>query len=180
MLSITVPLSEVFDESTGKFVVAESITLELEHSLASLSKWESEHEKPFLSKEPKTSEETLDYIRCMILTPVFPPEVLKYLTKDNIEKIDTHINRKMTATTFSKIEPSRISREVITAEVIYYWMSTLNIPSECQYWHLNRLLTYIQVVNRKNAPPKKTSKRALLNRNSELNAQRLASMGTNG
>jgi len=180
MLKLTIPLSEGFDEATGKFVTTKSVDLELEHSLVALSKWESEYEKPFLSKTPKTSEETLAYIRMMVLTPDVSPEVFGRLTQANVAAIDTYINRKMTATTFSRIDQQRSSREIITAEVIYYWMSALNVDMECQYWHLNQLLTYIQVINRKNTPQKKMSKRQLLQRNNELNAQRRAAMGTSG
>jgi len=180
MLKITIPLSEGFNEATGEFVIIQSFDLELEHSLVALSKWESEFEKPFLSKDPKTSEETLAYVRIMVLTPDVSPEVFGRLSKENVAAIDAYINRKMTATTFSKIAETRPSRDIITAEVIYYWMSALNVDMECQYWHLNKLLTYIQVINRKNAPAKKTNRREMLRRNNDLNAQRREAMGTTG
>lgn len=180
MLTVKVPLSEeLFNEETNEFVDGETFTLQLEHSLVSLSKWESKFEKPFLDAKEKTFEETLWYIEAMALTPNVPPEVFLKFTQENLDDIKNYIDAKMTATWF-KAEPSKRQTEIITAEIIYYWMIALNIPFECQHWHLNRLMTLVQVINQKNAPKKKRSTRDIAMQQRSLNEQRLAQFGTKG
>lgn len=180
MLTITVSGVESYDEKLEQFVSIGDITLELEHSLVSLSKWESEFEKPFLGKGDKTSEETLAYIRCMVLGKDPPGDFLQRLSKENLETINAYIDRKMTATWFSDQPGAPRSREVITSELVYYWMTVFDIPFECETWHLNRLFTLIRICNVKQAKPKKMSRAEVATRNRELNAQRKAQLGTRG
>ena len=180
MLTITIPERELWDEEREELVSVKEQTLQLEHSLVSLSKWESKWKKPFLTKEDKTPEETIDYIRCMTLTPNVKPEVYKCLTHDNITKINNYISDPMTATTINMHGLSKGGKEIVTSELVYYWMVALNIPFECQKWHLNRLITLIQVCNVKNTPPKKMSKRDIMSRNAALNAARRKKYNSKG
>ena len=180
MLTITIPERELWDEERAELISVKEQTLQLEHSLVSLSKWESKWKKPFLTKEDKTPEETIDYIRCMTLTPNVKPEVYHCLTHDNIVKINNYISDPMTATTINMHGLSKGGKEIVTSELVYYWMVALNIPFECQKWHLNRLITLIQVCNVKNTPPKKMSKRDIMSRNAALNAARRKKYNSKG
>lgn len=180
MLTIEVPIVEGFDNATQKFVIVETFKLELEHSLVSLSKWEMFFEKPFLSDVPKTPEETLYYIQCMVLNEEVPAEVWTKLTNENLEAINNYINAKQTATTINEGPGKPGQREVVTNEVMYYWMCALQIDWQAQYWHLNRLITLVKVLNIKNSPPQKMSRRDAMARQRELNAQRRAQHGTTG
>lgn len=180
MLTIVVLGTEMFDETKQEFFTEGDITLELEHSLVSLSKWESKYEKPFLGKNEKTTQEVVDYIKFMTLTPNIAPEVYQNLSEDNIKDINQYIDAKMTATWFRDPPGAPASRDVITAELVYYWMITFQIPFECQYWHLNRLFTLIRICNIKQAKPTKMSRAEIAARNRELNAQRRAQLGTKG
>jgi hypothetical protein len=180
MLTIVVPGVEMFDESTGTFLTEGDVTLELEHSLVSLSKWESEYEKPFLGQHEKTTEEVVGYIKAMTLTPNIPPEVFPKLSTGNINDINRYIDAKMSATWFNEPPGALKSRDVITAELIYYWMITFQIPLECERWHLNRLFTLIRVCNIKQAKPKKMSRAEIAQRNREINAQRKDQLGSRG
>lgn len=176
MLAIDIPLEESYDELTSKFVLTKSFRVELEHSLVSASKWESFWEKSFLSTTEKTTEQTLSYVQMMILNEELPPRVLKKVFENHLSEINDYIGAKMTATTFSETSNASKSLETITTEIIYYWMISMNIPMECQHWHLNRLLTLIRVINTKNAPKKKMT--ASERRN--LNKQRQAKYNTRG
>ena len=170
MLRITIPSTEFWDEAKQEFVYTKAQTLQLEHSLVSLSKWESRWNKPFLTKQKKTLEETIDYVKCMTLTQNVKPEVYNYLTNSNINEVNRYIALPMTATQFFEEKKSPGSKEQITAELVYYWMVVLNIPFECQKWHLNRLLMLIRICNAENKPPKKRSKRDLYRHHAEVNA----------
>lgn len=180
MLRIVIPATELWDEKKQEFVYTKEQTLQLEHSLVSLSKWESKWCKPFLSKDKKTFEETLDYIKCMTITQNVDPKVYDYLTQGNIEDVNKYIEAPMTATTFVDDPTSKRNNDVITAEIIYHWMIALNIPFECQKWHLNRLLTLIKVCNIKNAPPKKRNKKEIMRRNAALNEARRKKLNSRG
>lgn len=173
-------MSEKWDNDKELFVVSESFDLELEHSLASLSKWEQFYEKPFLGSDDKTPEETLVYITMMVVTPKVPPEVFARLSADNIDDIHQYINAKMTATWFKEEKNQPASRKIITAEVIYHWMISHNVWLEAEHWHLNKLLTLIQVCNRENQPPKKQNRRDMIAERQRLNAERMAKYGTSG
>lgn len=180
MLRITIPATEQWDERKQEFVNTKECTLQLEHSLVSLSKWESKWNKAFLTDKAKTAEELLDYIKCMTLTQNVDPDVYNCLTNDNIRQINDYIEAPMTATHFSEDKNVKRSREVVTSELIYYWMIALNIPMKCEKWHLNRLLTLIKVCNIKNQPPKKRSKRDLTSHYAALNEARRKKFNSKG
>lgn len=180
MLQITIPATELWNEKTNEFVKTKEQILQLEHSLVSLSKWESKWCKPFMSKTEKTSEETIDYIRSMTITQNVDFDVYNCITNEIINEVSTYIEAPMTATTFSNDNKNVINREIITAEIIYYWMVALSIPFECQKWHLNRLLTLINVCNIKNQPKKKAGKGNIYARNRALNEARRKELNTAG
>jgi len=180
MLTITIPDQEWFNDVTQEFVDIKGRDITLEHSLVSLSKWESMYHKPFLTREEKTRSETLNYIKCMTITQNVPDTIFKAIDAQTINQVSAYIENPMTATTFTEDEKKKkVNRDIITAEIIYYWMIALQIPMECQKWHLNRLLTLINVCNIKNQP-KKMSKGEILRRNRALNAQRRQQLNTRG
>lgn len=182
MLTLDVVLSDEFDDEKQEFV--DSVyKLKLEHSLVSLSKWETEFEVPFLGEGDITPEQTLRYIELMALEDNVPPEVFAKLTDKHVTQVDTYIHSKQTATTFHEAVgggagPS--SREIITAEIMYYWLVTLSIPFECQYWHLNKLIALVRTCNLKNQPAKKMGRREQIDQRKRLNAERQAKLGTRG
>lgn len=183
MLALKIKVHEDFDNKTSTFINVQYFVLELEHSLASISKWESEFEKPFLAEGDKSSEEVVAYIRCMILNPDYPVDILNKVTKEQFEQINEYISAKRSATTF--FEPKTANQKptpktVITSELIYYWMTSYQIPWEAQYWHLQRLFTLIKVFNVKNDKPKPQDRKTLLEQRRALNEQRKKEMGTRG
>ena len=180
MLSITIPETEIFDEIMGEFVYTKRQTLQLEHSLISISKWESKWCKPFLAKQEKTTEEIIDYVKCMTINNNVPDMTYRCLTQENINAINDYIAAPMTATTFHNTEQGKRNSEQITSELIYYWMIALTIPHEYEKWHLNRLLTLIRICNIKNQPERKMSKRDIMSRNAALNAARRKQLNTKG
>lgn len=180
MLQITVPGGEFFDEETNEFVVVKEQTLQMEHSLVSLSKWEAKWNKAFLGKSEKSTEEMIDYFRCMTITKNVNPLVYLCLSQENIDQISQYIGAPMTATTIREIQHGSSSREIFTSELIYYWMIALNIPFECQKWHLNRLITLIRVCQIKTQPPKKMSRGEVMRQNASLNAARRRKLHSRG
>ena len=180
MLKLLVIGTEYFDEETETFESVGDFELELEHSLLSLSKWEAKFQKPFLNNNSKTSAEILFYVEAMILTPDYPDDVITRFDQKNLDKIHEYIESKESATTFGTMPERRGRGEIITAELIYYWMVAFNIPFECEHWHLNRLFALIRICNIKNAKPQKMPRHEIAARNRELNAKRRAELNTNG
>lgn len=184
MLRVRVPAQEFYDDGSGEFYYVHETVLQMEHSLISISKWESKWKKPFLSTptDEMTPEELIDYLKCMTITQNVDPNIYYAIPAEVVrDEIAVYINDPMTATTFSAQGRRRRRREVVTAEIIYYWMVSYNIPFECQKWHLNRLLTLINVLSIKNNPDKKKmSKSDIIARNRELNAERQAKLRTKG
>ncbi len=174
MLKITIPAFELYDPVKSEFVSCKTTELSLEHSLVSLSKWESKWHKSYLSNKQPTREELIDYIRCMTLTQNVDQDVYEGLTKANMDAAAEYIKDPMTATWFSPEEGRAPSRKILTAEVIYGWMVALNIPFECQKWHLNRLITLIRVCSENNKEPKKATKAQTMAQNHSLNKSRKA------
>lgn len=179
MLKIIVPAAELFD-GAGEFLYTKEQTLQLEHSLVSLSKWESKWRRPFLTQGPKTMEELIDYVRCMTLTQNVDPNIYRAISAGLLNEIAAYNSAPMTATTFPKNRKKGMNSEVVTAEVIYYWMFYYGISIECQKWHLNRLLTLIDVFVAKGQKPQKIPQSELLAQRRELNAARRKKWNTRG
>lgn len=182
MLKLSIDQEEFFDENLEEFLFVSGIDLDLEHSLVSLSKWESKFLKPFLGPGEKTLEETIGYVECMVLNKDFDSSCLSRLKKSHFEKINDYISSPYSATTFNQLtnERSRVNSEIITSELVYYWMVAFNIPFECENWHLNRLFSLIQICNIKNSKQKKMSRNEIAARNHALNEQRKAKLNTTG
>jgi len=179
MLQIIVPELEKYDEIKNEFIKSKEQVLQLEHSLVSLSKWESKWCKPFLNKDIKTNEETIDYIRCMTMTQNVPKQTYDNLTNGNMKDVTRYIDASMTATTFGN-DTKDTSREIITSEIIYFWMISYNIPFDCQKWHLNKLLTLIRVCDKKNTKEKPMSKSEIMSKNTRLNNERRKKLNSKG
>ena len=180
MLTIFVPSTELYDEKNNEFIQINEQTIVLEHSLVSIAKWESKWKKSYLSNNNKSYDEIIDYIKCMTITKNVNPLIYKSLNSEALKKIQDYINDPMTATYFSESKMKETGRQTITAEVIYYWMISLNIPFECQKWHFNRLMALIKVCDIKNNPNKKMSRREILSRNQALNEERKRKYNTRG
>lgn len=180
MLKIIIPEEELFDNETNTFHTIQGLELELEHSLLSLSKWESIYQKPFLSAKGLTNEEILDYVFCMMLTPNVTKDMIVHALNQIFAEVNEYINSPQSATTFGEMPQKRGPGEVITSELIYYWMTLFNINWEAQTWHLNRLFSLIRIANIKNSKPTKVSKAELARRNAEINERRKKELGTSG
>lgn len=180
MLRLTISGVEFYDEVSESFSTVDDVVLDLEHSLVSLSKWESEIQKPFLAPGEKTTEEIFIYIKKMILIPEFPADIVSRFDEEHFRQVNKYIESKESATTFGQMPQPPGHKEVITSELIYFWMVGFNIPFECENWHLNRLFSLIRICNIKQGKPKKMSQRELAARNRSLNAQRKRDLGTSG
>ena len=177
-LLIHIPKKDLVDQASGRFVTVKETNIQLEHSLISISNWESKWHKPYLSSDKKTTEEFLSYLHCMCLTKNVDPNVFYALDAADVKRIADYITDPMTATTFKNRDQKK-SREIITSELIYFWMTNFNIPFEpCQKWHLNRLLTLIEGASIKSQPPKKMGKREAARERAALNASRRAKYNT--
>jgi hypothetical protein len=180
MLSIIVTGTELFDEETQTFSTVGDQVLELEHSLVSLSKWESKFQKPFLSDDGKSGDELIWYVRFMMLSDFVDPTKEIQLSQENLDTINSYIDSPQSATTFGLMPETKGRGETITSELIYYWLVAFNIPFEVETWHLNRLFSLIKICNIKNSKPTKMSRRAIAERNRQLNAERREKYGTTG
>lgn len=180
MLRLIIDEDEVYDEEKNEFYKVGGIVLDFEHSLLSVSKWEAKYKKPFLSSERKTPEETFGYLEAMLLTPNVGLDVLSRSSSDTLDKIQEYIESSESATTFGEMPERRGPGEIITSELIYYWLVAFNIPFECEKWHLNRLFSLIRICNIKNSPPKKLSRAEIAQRNRDLNRKRREQLGTTG
>ena len=175
MLEIDVVTGESFNEMTTEFVM-ETTRIRLEHSLVSVSKWEAVWEVSFLGKKEKTNKQMLSYIELMLIDDDLSPEVFQRLIDKHLKEIKDYVAAPMTATKLHTDLNAPGSREVITSELIYYWMISMNVPVEFEHWHLNRLITLIRVINLKNSPKKRMS----LSERRALNRARLSQHNTHG
>lgn len=180
MLELKIPEKEWYDESRSEFIKTKAITLRLEHSLLSISKWESKWHKPFLGKGEKTLEETVDYLRCMTINPDVDTLVYSALTQDDVVRVNEYIEDPMTATTIREIGGAKKQQRIVTSELLYAWMFALRIPKECEKWHLNRLIMLIRVMDIEQQPKKKMGRKEQMKQNAALNAARKKKYGTRG
>lgn len=180
-ITVMIPDQELFDQKINRFLTVKGRKLSFEHSLLSISKWESIWHKPYLSTDKKTDEETYSYLACMCLDKDVNPLLFRIMDRESIQKIVSYIDNPMTATTFREDENKKNKREIITNEIVYYWMTELNIPFDpCQKWHFNHLMTLIKVASIKKQPPKKMGKKEWASQRAALNAQRRAKYHTSG
>ena len=179
MFKMTLPELELYDESRQRFIERKETTIELEHSLLSISKWEAEYEKPFLVKDEKTEDEERFYVKCMDIKGNITDDLVNSLSVGELATIRAYMGKSCTATTINSREKQKFSREIMTSEVIYYMMTAMEIPFECETWNINRLLMLIRVCAVKNNP-KKMGMKDIMRDNAALNKVRRASMGTKG
>jgi hypothetical protein len=180
MLTINIGATQHYDEASNEFVQQGGVSVDLEHSLVSLSKWESKYQIPFLTDAAKTAAQLLDYVRFMVVTPRFDLKLLERMTEADWAAVGEYINSSQTATTFGSMPQKHGPKETITSELVYYWMTAFNIPSEYQYWHLSRLFALIRICNVKQQPPKKLPRQEVAQRYRDINRQRLEQLGTTG
>lgn len=180
MLPILIPEQELFDSNTNEFYTIKERKIRLEHSLISISKWESKWKRSFIDKPPAKQDEIFSYIKFMLLDNDVSDDALKGLTQKNISDIFEYINDPMSATTVTNSKNGKTKKEILTSEVIYAYMAIYGIPFSCEKWHLNRLIKLIQVCADKNNPPEKMGKNDIFKQNRSLNAARRAAMHSKG
>jgi hypothetical protein len=175
-LQIIIPKQECFNNKTQEFFTFPETKISIEHSLISISRWETKYHKPFLEKmTKKTPEEIIDYIKFMSISKPITDEMISLMTKKDFAEIQEYMSNPSTATTFPNDEKNHnTTGEYISSELIYYWMTVYQIPFECEKWHINRLLTLIKICNRKNQPAKKMNGRELRNKFRATNKARRA------
>lgn len=175
MITVTIQERELFDERTNSFISIPRTELKLEHSLISLSRWESKWKKPFLGNEERTKQETLDYIACMSIDKNVDTNIIECLDVDSYKKILDYISDPCTATKVYDRRPNKPGRkqETMTSEVIYYYMIYYGIPFSCEKWHLNRLLMLIRVCSVKGGTTQQSmDMNSIFAQNRALNAAR--------
>lgn len=181
MLKLIVGEQELYDNEQNVFVTLQPVEITLVHSLVSISKWESKHQISFLSSKDKTTEHIQDYIKCMAVNDDVTDELISRFSQDNYTAVGDYIKDKFSATRFMEMPGKTPGREKVTSELIYYWMIALEIPWEAQYWHLNRLLTLIEVCQRKNSHKNgKMSKSDMVRQRQQMNAARRGRTGSMG
>lgn len=172
MLEIYVPGNEFWDSSKEIFIKTKPQKICLEHSLVSIYKWEDKYERSFLNSSEMSYEEILYYVKCMTITQNVDDNLYYSLTEDNWKEIIDYIEKPHTATKINHNKNAPKNREIITSEIIYYWMISLGIPLDCQKWNFNKLMTLIEVCSIKNQPKKKMSNRDIYKSNSAINKAR--------
>ena len=158
VLDLYVPGKEFWNSELQEFIYTKDITLHLKHSLVSLTRWEQHYKRRFLDDGPKNEEEYRFYIQCMSLNKDVDPLVYTVLQEDDVKKVTDYLHDSMTATTLPKQNNNRTNSEKLSSELIYYYMSALNIPFECEKWFLNNLIILISIASIKNNPQEKKSK----------------------
>lgn len=172
---------DFFDESTEEFISFKGCRFKIEHSLVSLAKWESKWKVPFLHTQ-LTRAQWIDYVRCMTITQNVDPLTYRVISNPLLKEIQDYVNESQTATTIKDNTPNRPrKKEIVTAEIIYFWMLSYQVPVEFEKWHLSRLLTLIEVCAIKNdTSSRKMSKSDILKQNNKLNAARRAAHHSRG
>lgn len=181
MIEILIPGSEVYDEAIEEFRIVKPATLRLEHSLVSISKWESKWKKPFLVRGSKTREETVDYFRCMTLTQNVSQDLYACIPPEEEMRILEYMNENLSATTFREVPGTPPNLQIVTSEVIYFQMASYGIPFDpCQKWHLSRLMALLRIAKLENSPKKKMPMSDVMSRNAAINAARKKALNSRG
>ena len=182
MLRLFLRSVETFNEDTQEFETIGGTSVDLEHSLYTVSKWEEIHKEPF-GQATVDIRFVMGYLECMCVTENIPSSYWACLTHQQLNDVMQYIQDPHTAHVFNRQQQKPSRRRTVTAELIYCWMITLNIPIEFEHWHFNRLMTLIEVCTKENAPKKpmtKAEKAAAVKRQRELNAARRAKYNSKG